>query len=85
MICKKCNTDFDIDQYGTKCPNCSADNPLQSFDNATNATKYVIDLYGKEILKNGKKFFGLIFRYFIIETTVFNPCLHQFITLKFTI
>ena len=60
MICKKCNTDFDIDQYGTKCPNCSADNPLQSFDNATNATKYVIDLYGKEILKNGKKFFGIV-------------------------
>ena len=60
MICKKCNTDFDINQYGTKCPNCSADNPLRSFDNAADATKYVIDLYGKEILKNGKKFFGIV-------------------------
>lgn len=60
MICKKCNTDFDVDMYGTRCPNCNSDNPLQSFDNAADATKYVIALYGKEILKNGKKFYGII-------------------------
>lgn len=60
MICKKCNTDFDANMCGTRCPNCDTDNPLQSFDNAADATKYVIDLYGKEILRNGKKFFGIV-------------------------
>ncbi len=60
MICKKCNTDFDVNVCGTRCPNCDTDNPLQSFDNAADATKYVIDLYGKEILRNGKKFFGIV-------------------------
>ena len=60
MICKNCNKEFDTWKHGLICPYCKQKVDLKTFDNVDSAVKCLFDIYGVEILKNDKKFIGLI-------------------------
>ena len=60
MICKNCNKDFDVWQYGIICPYCGNETDLKTFNNVNKAVKYLFDMFGIEILKNDRKFLSLI-------------------------
>ena len=68
MICRNCNNEFDANKYKNICPFCNGEfsndfqqkAPMLKFNDAVQAVRYLLDVYGKGIISNEDKFLELV-------------------------